>query len=55
MILDKKLHGILDQGLGILVVFEESQSDKTYDHAVSTVRELSGVVDRLYTKAKRLA
>jgi len=54
MILDTKLHGILDQGIGILIVFEESPNDKTYDHAVGTVRELSGVVDRLYTKAKRL-
>jgi len=54
MILDKKLNGILDQGAGVLIVFDDQTTDKTYDHAVATVRELSGVLDRLYTKAKRL-
>lgn len=54
MILDKKLNGILDQGSGDLIVFDETQSDKTYSAAVDTVKELSHVVDRLYGKAKRL-
>ncbi len=54
MILDKKLNGILDQGSGDLIVFDEVQSDKTYTAAVDTVKELSHVVDRLYGKAKKL-
>jgi len=54
MILDKKLSGILDQGSGDLIVFEESETDKTYTASLETIKELSNVVDRLYTKAKRL-
>eukprot|EP00808_Paulinella_micropora_P025246 g26839.t1 len=54
MILDKKLNGILDQGSGDLIVFDEVAADKTYSNALSTVKELSNVVDRLYSKTKRL-
>jgi 26S proteasome regulatory subunit N6 len=51
MILDKKFHGILDQGTGDLLLFEDPESDKTYAAALSTVQELALVVDRLYKKA----
>jgi len=54
MILDKKLSGILDQGTGDLVVFEEPDTDKTYSASLDIMKELSTVVDRLYTKAKRV-
>jgi len=74
MILDKKLNGILDQGSGDLVIFDESPSDvsfefgsrcmplfhfsistqKTYEASLATVKEFSGVVDKLYKKAMRL-
>eukprot|EP00457_Paulinella_chromatophora_P006729 gb/GEZN01006748.1/.p1 GENE.gb/GEZN01006748.1/~~gb/GEZN01006748.1/.p1 ORF type:complete len:441 (+),score=81.47 gb/GEZN01006748.1/:131-1324(+) len=54
MILDKKLNGILDQGSGDLIVFDHVAADKTYENALGTVKELSNVVDRLYTKTKRL-
>jgi len=54
MILDRKLNGILDQGSGDLLLFDEPQTDRTYAAAVDTVRELSGVVDKLYAKAKKL-
>jgi len=54
MILDKKFHGILDQGTGDLIIFDTREEDKTYDASIQTIKELSGVVDRLYVKAKGL-
>lgn len=54
MILDKKFHGILDQGAGVLIVFEESETDKTYTSALETINHMGKVVDALYQKAKKL-
>lgn len=54
MILDNKLHGILDQGTGDLILFNEVQGDSAYANADATVKELNFVVDRLYTRAKHL-
>jgi len=54
MILDKKFHGILDQGAGVLIVFEESETDKTYTSALDTIQNMGKVVDALYQKAKKL-
>lgn len=55
MILDKKFAGILDQGSGDLIVFDDIAADKTYDASLVTVKGLGDVVDRLYTKAKLLS
>lgn len=55
MILDAKFHGILDQGEGVLIVFEESPVDKTYEMALETIQSMSKVVDTLYQKAKKLS
>ncbi|XP_055931226.1 26S proteasome non-ATPase regulatory subunit 11-like [Argiope bruennichi] len=55
MILDKKLNGILDQGQGILKIFEVSDSDKTYEAALETIHCLEKVVDSIYQKAKKLS
>lgn len=54
MILDKKLKGVLDQGEGVLIVFEDSPRDKTYEIALETVHSMGKVVDTLYQKAKKL-
>lgn len=55
MILDMKFHGILDQGEGVLIVFEETPIDKTYEMALETIQNMSKVVDTLYQKAKKLS
>lgn len=54
MILDKKFDGILDQELGVLIIFEESEVDKTYESALETIQHMGKVVDSLYQKAKKL-
>lgn len=46
--------GILDQGEGVLIVFEEPVVDKTYEAALETIQNMSKVVDSLYNKAKKL-
>ncbi|KAI7828373.1 PCI-domain-containing protein [Kickxella alabastrina] len=54
MILDKVLHGILDQGNGCLVVFPEPKSDTAYETTLETIKSLGNVVESLYTKAAAL-
>lgn len=53
MILDKKFHGILDQGAGCLIVFDEPEEDKTYETAVETLKQVDKVVSSLYQKVRR--
>lgn len=55
MILDQKLKGTLDQGHGVLIVFEEEKVRTTYDNALKTIKNTSDVLDTLYTQAKQLA
>jgi 26S proteasome regulatory subunit N6 len=49
MILDKVIIGVLDQGAGCLIIFDETHRDESYDAALQTIEKLSGVVDVLYT------
>merc|ERR1711970_1441220 len=53
MILDSKLTGILDQGTGVLEVWTATSPDKTYTHALDTIKAMEKVVDVLYQKAKK--
>jgi 26S proteasome regulatory subunit N6 len=54
MILDKSLNGILDQGQGILIVYETSGSDQTYSTALEVISRMGQVVDSLYSQTKQL-
>ncbi|KAK3068229.1 26S proteasome regulatory subunit rpn6 [Teratosphaeriaceae sp. CCFEE 6253] len=54
MILDKVIIGVLDQGAGVLIVFEESERDKGYDAALETIGKLGSVVDVLYANQASL-
>eukprot|EP00771_Trimastix_marina_P004156 gnl/Trimastix_PCT/897.p1 GENE.gnl/Trimastix_PCT/897~~gnl/Trimastix_PCT/897.p1 ORF type:complete len:401 (+),score=109.72 gnl/Trimastix_PCT/897:52-1203(+) len=51
MILDKKLHGILDQGTGCLKLFDPTPADKTYEASAESLQKLNRVVDALFEKA----
>merc|ERR1719265_2028456 len=55
MILDQKLDGTLDQGIGVLIVFEQEKVQSTYDNALKTIKNTSEVLDTLYGMAKQLA
>ena len=54
MILDKVIIGVLDQGAGCLLIFDEPERDQGYDAALSTIEKLSSVVDVLYTNQASL-
>ena len=38
----------------VLVIFESSERDSTYDTAIETIAAMSKVVDRLYHTAQKL-
>ncbi|PYH87466.1 PCI-domain-containing protein [Aspergillus ellipticus CBS 707.79] len=54
MILDKVIIGVLDQGAGCLIVYDETERDRAYDAALSTIEKLSNVVEELYTNQASL-
>ena len=54
MILDKVIIGVLDQGAGCLIIFDETHRDESYDAALATIDKLSNVVDVLYSNQASL-
>ncbi|RLV92260.1 26S proteasome regulatory subunit RPN6 [Spathaspora sp. JA1] len=54
MILDKVFYGVLDQGNGWLIVYDEPRKDASYEASLDLIKNLSGVVDLLYEKASSL-
>ncbi|KAK2459497.1 hypothetical protein APHAL10511_008481 [Amanita phalloides] len=55
MILDKVFHGVLDQGRGCLLVFDEPKPDDTYGAAIDTLEQVGKVVESLYAKTVQIA
>ena len=54
MILDKVFYGVLDQGNGWLIIYDEPKKDGAYEASLDLVKNLSGVVDLLHEKATAL-
>lgn len=54
MILDKKLVGVLDQGNGLLVVYEDFPADPLFEYSLETVQSLHSVVESLYHRTSHL-
>jgi len=54
MILDKKINGILDQGAGNLIIFDDAPKSKIYELSLGTIHNMEKVVDTLYAKASKL-
>ncbi|CAI4229027.1 unnamed protein product [Auanema sp. JU1783] len=54
MILDRKFSGSLHQGDGMLIVYDVSPPDPTYETALETIHAMGEVVDALYHRACKL-
>lgn len=54
MILDHKLHGVLDQGSGCIIIHEDRQLHKVYSSTIGTLSNMNNVVDCLFTKSLKL-
>jgi len=54
MILDRLLRGTIDQGSGVLELFQTDDKDKTYEAVLETIQNLEKVMTCLYEKSKKL-
>jgi 26S proteasome regulatory subunit N6 len=54
MILDGKFQGILDQGKGQLIIYEESEKDKAMEKGLQVLESMDQVVTTLFERSKAL-
>jgi 26S proteasome regulatory subunit N6 len=54
MILDGKFQGIIDQGKGQLVVYEESEKDMAMEKGLKVINNMDDVVTSLFERSKAL-
>jgi len=54
MILDGKFYGILDQGKGQLIVYEESQKDQAMEKGLQVIANMDNVVSSLFERSRAL-
>lgn len=54
MILDRTLTGILDQGKGHLIIYDQANEDKCYTKGVEIIQNMTLAVDALTKRAKTL-
>ncbi len=55
MILDKKFNGILDQGSGALIAYEDLPDNTTLETGIEAIEQMGKVVDSLYLRAAKLS
>ncbi|KAJ8507308.1 hypothetical protein ONZ45_g10316 [Pleurotus djamor] len=55
MILDKVFYGVLDQGRGCLIIYDEPEVDNLYGTAIETLGQVDKVVESLYAKTVKIA
>jgi len=54
MILDEKLNGILDQGKGQLIVYEDSEKDLAMEKGLKVIANMDEVVSSLFVRSRAL-
>ena len=54
MILDGKFHGILDQGKGQLIVYEDSDTDQAMEKGLKVIENMDKVVSSLFGRSQNL-
>lgn len=54
MILDRTISGILDQGKGHLIIYDQAYEDKCYTKGVEIIQNMTVAVDSLTHRAKVL-
>lgn len=54
MILDGTLNGILDQGKGYLIVYEERVKDTTQEKGLELISNIDNIVSSLFNRSKVL-
>jgi len=54
MILDGKFQGILDQGKGQLLVYEDESGDRTMEKGLEVISNMDKVVTSLFSRSKAL-
>uniref|UniRef100_A0A6S9GJJ6 PCI domain-containing protein n=1 Tax=Ditylum brightwellii TaxID=49249 RepID=A0A6S9GJJ6_9STRA len=54
MILDGKFNGILDQGKGQLIVYEESEKDMAMEKGLEVIANMDKVVSSLFVRSRAL-
>ena len=55
MILDGKFEGILDQGSGCLVVFDEQPPETMYKATLETIGNMTQVVEKLQKRSEGIS
>ena len=54
MILDGKFQGILDQGKGQLIVYEDSEKDAAMEKGLQVLANMDNIVTTLFERSKAL-
>merc|ERR1712029_796962 len=54
MILDGNFHGILDQGKGQLIVYEDADTDKAMEKGLKVIDNMDKVVTSLFSRSQNL-